>query len=319
MNRLRTWRRFPWWHELVLLSLLIGLLCLAEHAMPGFLAWKSQRFLSRQLWEPALLSVGMTLIILTGGIDLSVGSAMGMSAVTFGWIYWRSQSVPLSVVGCILAGTLGGLLNGTLIARFRIHPLIVTLSTYAAFRGIAEGASQGREFAVSADFGQLVRQLWFGLPLPAWLVLLVFAAAGYLLARVPLGTFLYAIGHNELATRFSGIPVDRIKLGLYTFSGFLAGLATVLHISRFGSARANAGAGFELEVITAVVVGGTSIFGGRGNLWGTLLGVVLIHETGLFVSRQWRIDELKPIVVGLLLIVSVLAYRVFTGGDDEQR
>ncbi len=123
------------------------------------------------------------------------------------------------------------------------------------------------------------------------------------------------MGHNEEATRFSGVAVDQIKFWLYTLSGALAGLATIIYVSRFDTATADAGKGFELDVITAVVVGGASIFGGRGNIVGTLLGLLLIHETRLFVSRYWRTDELKSIVVGCLLIVSVLAYRALLRKD----
>ena len=310
---------FGWWHEIVLLSLLVTLLMISQGLIPGFLAWKSQLYLSRHLWETAILSVGMTLIILTGGIDLSVGSSMGMCAVAFGWLFQQSQSIALAATGCVVVGALGGALNGTLISRYQVHPLIVTLSTYAVFRGVAEGASQGREFSPFPDaFAEMTRRHWMGLPLPSWCFLGLAILIGAMLSRTPTGRFLYAMGHSEQAARFSGVRVERIKLWLYTFMGMLAGLTTVIHISRFGTARASAGSGLELNVITAVVVGGTSIFGGRGNLIGTALGALLIHETGLFVSRYWRIDELKPMVIGGLLVVSVLVYRLCSRQSDDE-
>ena len=133
---------------------------------------------------------------------------------------------------------------------------------------------------------------------------------GVFLAKTSHGRFIYAIGHNEIAARFAGVAVDRCKFWLYSLSGFLAGLSTIIYVARFDTARADAGKGLELEAITAVVVGGTSIFGGRGNIIGSVLGLLLIHETRLFVSRYWRIDELRSIVIGILLIVSVLLYRL---------
>jgi rhamnose transport system permease protein len=278
--------------------------------MPGFADLESQLFLSRHLWETAILALGMTLIIITGGIDLSVGSAMGMCAVAFGMCHSVTASLPLSCAVCLAVGGLGGLVNGALVAWLKVHPLIVTLATYAAFRGIAEGASQGIVYSRFGDsFAVLARGMWLGVPISAYIFGVLAIGFGAWLGRTPTGRFLYAIGHNETAARFSGIAVDRIKLRLYTTSGVLAGLATLVYVSRFDTAKADAGTGLELEVITAVVIGGTSIFGGRGNIAGTVLGLVLIHETKLFVGRYWRIDELRSILVGALLVLSILIYR----------
>ncbi len=304
------WKRFRWWHEGVLVVLLIGLLAFAGTRMPNFLQLRSQLLLSRQLWEFAILALGMTLIIITGGIDLSVGSAMGLCAVMFGICYSVTGNLAASCLVCMLTGSLGGALNGLLISKMRVHPLIITLATYAAFRGMAEGISQGASYSRFGDgFAQLARGTWYGVPIPAFLFLVLACGFTVFLAKTPTGRFIYAIGHNERAALFSGVPADRIKFWLYTMSGLLAGLTTIVYVSRFDTAKADAGKGFELDVITAVVVGGTSIFGGRGNIGGTVLGLLLIHETRLFVSRYWQTDEIKSIVIGFLLIASVLAYR----------
>lgn len=303
--------RFRWWHEAALLLLLIGLLLAAGAVMPNFLAVRSQLILSRHLWETAILALGMTLIIITGGIDLSVGSAMGLCAVAFGICYVATDSLALSCLACVLTGGLGGALNGFLISRLEVHPLIITLATYAGFRGIAEGVSQGASYSRFGEgFAQLARGAWLGVPIPAYLFALLAVGCAVFLSQTPTGRFLYAIGHSERAARFSGIPVDRIKFGLYTSSGLLAGLATLIYVSRFNTAKADAGTGLELDVITAVVIGGTSIYGGRGNIAGTVLGLLLIHEAQLFVTRYWRIDELRSILVGALLIGSILVYRM---------
>lgn len=306
-------KAFRWWHELVLVVLIIGLMVVAGAVMPKFLNVKSQLLLSRHLWEMAILALGMTLIIITGGIDLSIGAAMGLCAVAFGMTFQASGSLTLSCIVAMLTGGLGGAVNGTLISKVKVHPLIVTLATYAAFRGIAEGLSQGASYSQFGDaFSQFARGKWFGVPIPAYLFLALAVVYAVFLAKSPTGRFIYAIGHNEKAAHFSGVNVDRIKFWLYTSSGMLAGLATIIYISRFNTAKADAGTGFELDVITAVVVGGTSIFGGRGNIAGTVLGLLLIHETRLFVGRYWRIDELKSIIIGALLIASILLYRALT-------
>lgn len=312
------WRHFHWRHEAALVLVLASLLLLAGQLQPSFLEWRSQLLLSRHLWEFAILALPMTLIIISGGIDLSVGSNMGLCAVTFGLCHAATGSVLASSLACLATGALGGAFNGLLIWKAGLHPLIVTLASYAAFRGVAEGVSQGVSYSQFGDrFAQLARGNWWGLPFPGYLFLSLAVVFALLLAKTPTGRYLYAIGHNETAARFCGIDVDRIKFWLYTTAGLLAGLATVIYVSRFDTAKADAGQGFELEVITAVVIGGVSIYGGRGNILGTILGLLLIHETRQFVSRYWRMDELRAIVVGLMLIGSVLVYRALRRGEHD--
>ena len=314
MNVLQRLRDFRWWHEAVLGLLLICLLIVGGSLMPGFLRIEGQLLLSRQLWEFAILSLGMTLIIITGGIDLSVGSTMGLCAVTFGLCHSASGSLVASSLACLVTGAACGAFNGLLIARFRVHPLIVTLATFAAFRGIAEGLSQGQAWSKFGDrFSELARGTLWGVPLPGYIFVVLAIGCAVFLARTPSGRFLYAIGHNERASGFSGIAVEKIKFCLYTVSGLFAGLTTLIYVARFDTAKADAGKGFELDVITAVVLGGTSIYGGRGNIAGTTLGLLLIHETRLFVSRYWKIDELRSIVIGLLLIGAVLTCQLVVG------
>lgn len=309
-------REFGWWHEAVLLVLLAVLLAMSERLVPGFANWGNQLYLSRHLWEFALLTLGMTLIILTGGIDLSIGSIMGLCAVVFGITFQWCHRTDVAAFACLLTGTAAGAFNGFLIARFQLHSLIVTLATFAAYRGIAEGLSQGKSYSqFGSEFSQLARGGLIGIPWPGSIFVVFAIFCGVWLSLTPTGRYLYAIGYNERACRFSGISVDRIRGRLYMFSGFLAGLATVIYVSRFNTAKADDGKGFELDVITAVVVGGTSIFGGRGNLLGTILGVLLIHEIRMFVGRYWGLDELKPIVIGILLIVSILASSAISRQD----
>ena len=317
VNRNLVPKGFHWWHELVLAALLVSLLFVAAKLMPNFARPSSQLILSKHLWEIAILALPMTLIIITGGIDLSVGSTMGLCAVVFGICHDETNSLWLSCGGCLISGAACGAVNGSLIARLKVHPLIITLATYAAFRGIAEGISQGVSYSqFGHTFGAFARGRWFGFPIAGYIFLGLAMGSGLMLTTTWVGRFIYAIGHNERSARFSGVNVDRIRMSLYTFSGLLAGLATLFYVARFDTAKADAGSGIELDVITAVVVGGTSIYGGRGTIPGTVLGLLLIHETKLFVGRFWQIDELKSISVGVLLIGSILIYRAFTRQQD---
>lgn len=318
LSRWNRIRAFHGWHEVVVGGLLLVLLLLADYRMPGFLKFESQLLLSRQLWEIAILSLGITLIMVSGGIDLSIGSTMGLSAVTLGISYSLTGHLAVSCIAGVVCGGLCGAWNGVLVSRLQLHPLIVTLATAAAYRGIAEGVSQGASYSrFGEDFSRLARGNWHGVPFPG----LAFAALALLstvyLGMTPAGRYLYAIGQNERASRFSGVPVDRIRFRLYTTSGLLAGLAAVIYVARFDTARADAGRGFELDVITAVIAGGTSIAGGQGSIPGTVLGLMLIHETRLFVTRCWKIDELRSIVIGLLLIVAVLLCQTIMRGRRQ--
>lgn len=304
-------REFGWWHEVVLLLLLMAVVIGAGMFVPKFFWSLTQQLrLSRQMWEVALLSLGMTLIILTGGIDLSVGSIMALSAVSFGIVFEASESLPMSAVSCLLVALCCGALNGALVVWLKLHPLIVTLATFAAFRGIAEGVSQGAHYS---GFGEAFRGLshdnYLGISIAGWSFFGLVAVLTVMLTNTSWGRYLYAIGHNESAVRFSGIPVDGMKFSLYSANGVLSGLAAIVLVSRTGAANADVGSGFELEVITAVVIGGTSIFGGRGTVIGTALGVLLIHQTRKFVDLYLQAAEWTPILIGCLLIGSILVYR----------
>ena len=305
-------RDFPFWHELVLIALLAGLLSYAAAVEPAFLRARTQLALSSNMWERAILALPMTLIIITAGIDLSVGAAVALSSVMMGVSFAAGAPMPLAIAIALLTGLACGLLNGLFVAFVRVHPLIVTLATLSAYRGFAEGISHAESikgfptwFArISGDVG--------GVPIPGIIFAIAAIFTAIVLAKTPFGRSVYAIGYNETACRFSGIPTRRIKLTLYAMSGLAAGVAAVLYASRVNTAAANQGEQFELDVITAVVLGGTSIFGGRGRIGGTVLGLLLIHETQEFVRWHWQNEVLIYLVVGLLLIFSVLLNTLLT-------
>ncbi len=291
----------------VLLIVLMGIMD------PGFLSWRTQKELSTHVWELALLAIPMTFVIITAGIDLSIGSAMALAAVVLGLCFEAGMSPWIASLLAVLVGLGAGALNGFFVAWVRVHPLIVTLATLAAFRGIAEGISLGRPISgFPESFAMIGRGEILGLPIPGIIVLIASLAAFLILWKTPLGRYVYALGHNETGTRFSGIPVERIKFLLYTLSGTCAGICAALYVARRNTAKADIATGMELDVITAVVLGGASIFGGRGTIIGTLLGIFLIHEVREFVSWRWNQDELNLVVIGTLLICAVLINRLLS-------
>lgn len=306
-------RAFPYWHELVLAVLVVVVFAVAGSLEPRFVRPATQVRLAGETWALALIALPMTLIIITAGIDLSVGAATALCAVVLGLAAEAGAPVWVAIALALLTGAAGGALNGTLVAWLRVHPLIVTLATLAAFRGIAMALTRGRTIqSFPPDFGRIAGETFLGLPLPMWLFIAAALAAAIFLMGTPGGRFLYAMGHNETAARFSGVPVRRIKLGLYTLSGLTAGVGAVLLASRYEQAKADFATGLELEVITAVVLGGVSIFGGRGNVLGVVLGIVLVHVCQKFVTWHWRRSELNALVIGGLLIGAVLVNSLIT-------
>lgn len=262
----------------------------------------------RLLTEVALLALPMTFIIITGGIDLSVGSSMGLAAIVLGYS-WQNLGLPLEVaiLVAILVATICGFVNGWFIVRVGVPPLIMTLATLALYRGLAEGIAQARSVRGYPDwFFQLGQKDLAGIPTQLWFVLVAIIITGVILSRTTFGRGLYAIGNNELGARFSGIPVDRYKLLIYTFSGFMAGLAGWIFVSRVSTTRSDMGTGIELDVIAAVVLGGTSIFGGSGTIWGTVIGMVLIQllKNGLALSGMK--GDATIVVIGFVLILAIL-------------
>jgi rhamnose transport system permease protein len=262
--------------------------------------------------EIALIALPMTLIIITGGIDLSVGSIVGLVAIMLG-VAWFNWGLPLelAIVVALLIGTGCGLFNAFFITRVGLPPLIVTLATLALFRGLAEGIAQARSVRGYPEWFYILGQENFlgsatEFPNQLFLVVLSIIAFGAALAWTPFGRSLYAIGNNEVGARFSGLPVARNKLIIYTLSGFMSGLAGWVYVSRVSTTRSDMGNGFELTAITAVVVGGTSIFGGSGTIIGTVLGLALIQlmKNGLALSGAK--GDSTTIVVGVILIGAVL-------------
>lgn len=264
--------------------------------------------------EIGLLAVALTPVIVTCGIDLSVGSLLGLCAILFGKI-WRDGHWPIwyAAAATLAIGALAGLLNGVLITRLRINPLIVTLGSFSLFRGLAEGITR----AVDNFTGFPPSFTWLGQYyllgyIPVQLVIFVFVAIFFhiLLHRTTLGRSLVAIGFSPQGARYAGLPVQRHIASVYVLSGLISALAAIIYVAHWGQAKADAGTGYELAAITAVVLGGTSIFGGRGSVLGTILGwlALAILQQGLVLSDQP--GELAGILTGALLILAILVNQL---------
>lgn len=299
--------------ETILLVITILAVLVLASANERFL---SARNLSREIvliFEVALVALPMTLIIITGGIDLSVGSIFGLSAIVLGFLWQDSGwSLEAAIVAALVCGIIGGAINGFFIVRVGVPPLITTLATLALYRGMALGISQARSARGFPDwFLEIGRGNFLGAPWQIWILLVGIIVTWLLLSRTIFGRSLFAMGNNELAARFAGIPVSRNKWLLYIFSGFAAALAAVVFVSRVTTTRSDMGSGMELDVIAAVVLGGTSIFGGSGGIGGTLLGLILIQvlKNGLLLAGVR--GDATSVLIGLVLIAAILLNNFF--------
>lgn len=300
-------------HETILAVLTVIALAVLASQSDKFFTTENLLNQGRLMSEVGLVALAMTFVIVTGGIDLSVGSILGLTAILLG-VFWKNlgMPLPLAMVAAIACGTFAGFMNGFIVTRFRVPPLIATLATLALYRGLAEGISEARSVRGYPEwfffFGQ---GEVLGVPFQLWLLGIATVIAAVILGLTPFGRATYAIGANETAARFSGIRVNATKLWIYTAAGFLSALAAVVFVSRVTTTRSDMGTGLELDVITGVVLGGTSIFGGRGTIIGTALGLILIQALKNGLSLSGVKGDGTIVVIGLVLIGAILAGALF--------
>lgn len=300
--------KFQRW-EWMLVGLILLDIFINARLSPVFLNARNLSRTSSDFMEIGLMMLPMVFIIITGNIDLSVASNMGMSASFMGLLHNQGVNIWIAALAGLLLGTLGGMLNGYLVARVKLPALVVTLGTYAFYRGIAYGflgdqAARGYPKAFTY-FGQ-GKVFDTLIPFSVALFLVLAVIFGLILHRTTFGRYLYAIGNNEPATVYSGIPVAKIKLILFTLSGFMAALAGLILAARFGSTRPDNGTGLELAVITAVVLGGVDINGGKGTMLGAVLSLFLIGLMRFGMGLLNIQGQVQGVVIGLLLILSIL-------------
>ena len=295
-------------HEAILAVILALALAGLGYRNDQFLTLDNLLDQGRFMTEIGLIALPMTFVIITGGIDLSVGAIVGLSAILLGvaWKNWHFP-LPLAVVFSLGAGALAGFGNGLVITRLKAPPLIVTIATLALYRGLAEGISQARSVrGYPESFYFLGQGELFGAPTQLWALGACILVAGIALDRTAFGRTLYAIGANETAARFSALAVDRAKLIVYTLSGLMSGLSGFVLVSRVTTTRSDMGLGYELDVIAAVVLGGASIFGGSGTIWGTVIGLVMIQLLKNGLALTGVKGDATIVVIGVVLIASVL-------------
>src|SRR5687768_3773831 len=296
-------------HKAALAAALAAEVAIFAVAAPNFFTLANVFEIARLNAELGLLAVALTPILITGGIDLSVGAMMGLAAVCFG-AAWRDLQwpIPAAAALALAVGCGGGLLNALLISRFRLPPLIVTLGTFSLFRGIAEGITEAAVNYSGFPSGFLALgqgYLWGVIPAQLPIFLLILLAYFLLLHRSVIGRALYAIGFSAGGARFAGIPVEN-RIGLvYLLSGLVSSVAAVIYVAHLGQARSDAGYGYELDAITAVVLGGTSVFGGRGTLGGTVLGLVALSILKNGLQLAALPTELTGILTGVLLVSTI--------------
>ncbi|ENM3921541.1 ribose ABC transporter permease [Vibrio cholerae] len=301
-----------WLIEQKSLIALLFLVVVVSFLNPNFFTVDNILNILRQTSVNAIIAVGMTLVILTAGIDLSVGSVLALCGAFAATLVAMEVPVLVAVPTALLAGAALGAISGIIIAKGKVQAFIATLVTMTLLRGVTMVYTDGRP--ISTGFTDTADTFaWFGtgyalgIPVPVWLMVMVFAGAWYLLNHTRFGRYVYAVGGNESATRLSGINVDRVKIGVYAICGLLAALAGIIVTSRLSSAQPTAGMGYELDAIAAVVLGGTSLMGGKGRIMGTLIGALIIGFLNnalnlLDVSSYYQMIA-KAVVILLAVLV----------------
>ncbi len=304
-------------HRLLAFSGLIALVVVFSLASPNFMQTQNVLAILQATSVNGVLAIAATLVIITGGIDLSVGTLMTFCAVIAGVVLtYLGLPLPLGVVAAILAGTCVGLVSGTIIAKLKVPPFIATLGMMLILKGLSLVISGTKPiyFNDTPGFTQIAQGSLVGAIIPAipvpngvMILFLVAGLAAFVLTKTALGRYTFALGSNEEAVRLSGVNIDRWKIAVYATAGGICGVAGLLIASRLNSAQPALGQGYELDAIAAVVIGGTSLSGGRGTVIGTLIGALIISVLAnglriLSVPQEWQ-----TVVTGCIIILAVYA------------
>ncbi len=299
---------------IALLAMCIVLSFLSDRFLTGDNAWN----VMRQISVNVVISVGMTLVILTGGIDLSVGSILAISgAITAGMLKFGAEItdwnmfIGFTLLGALVGGTLAGAFlgwfNGLTITRFKVPPFVATLAMLTIARGLTMLYTGGFPITgLGADMAFIGTGWFLGIPMPVWISAIIVLAAVVMTKKTKLGRHIYAIGGNETAAELSGLKIKKVKMIVYSIAGAMAGIGGIIVTSRLDSAQPNAGMGFELDSIAAVVIGGTSLSGGKGTIMGTVQGALIIGilNNGLVllnVSPFWQ-----QVIKGFVILLAVV-------------
>jgi ribose transport system permease protein len=281
---------------------------------PRFLTVSNILNILRQTSINSVIAVGMTFVILTGGIDLSVGSILAISGAIAAAMISQGNNVYIAVLAALAIGAALGAFNGVIISKGKIQPFIATLGVMTLVRGYTLVFTDGKPISAgssvnAAAFSNIGAGYFLGIPLPIYIMISVFGLAYYILRHTRTGRYVYSLGCNEEATIYSGINTDRIKILVYTISGFLAALAGIIITARLSSAQPQAGTGYELDAIAAVVLGGTSLAGGVGGIFGTIIGALIIGVLNNSLNLMDVSSYYQLLLKGLVILVAVLLDR----------
>ncbi|MBP1744224.1 MAG: ribose transporter permease [Firmicutes bacterium] len=289
---------------------LIGLLTLCiiiALISPRFLTVSNILNVLTQVSVNAILAIGMSFVILTGGIDLSVGSVLAITGAVLATFAKTGGNILPGVIAAIMLGAAIGLVNGLLVSKGKVQAFIVTLATMTIFRGVTYVYTGGNPISgLGNNISFIGNSSIFGVPLPIFFIIIVLLIAWYALNQTRFGRYIYALGGNEDSARLSGISTNRIKSLVYVISGVTAAIAGIIVTSRIGSASPNAGVGFELDAIAAVVLGGTSLAGGEGKVTGTIIGALIIGVLNNGLNLMGVSPFYQAIVKGLVILLAVL-------------
>ena len=293
---------------------LLALILVVSILSPSFLSTKNIFNILRQTSVNGIIAAGMTFVILTGGIDLSVGSILAISGAICASLLVSVQNIFVAVIAALVVGTVVGFINGFIITKGRLQPFIATLSTMTILRGLTLVYTDGKPITLGSgdlalNFGQIGGGKILGIPTPALIMIITFAFCAYILKNTQMGRYTYALGSNEEATKLSGINTDKVKITVYTISGILAAVAGIIITSRLYSAQPTAGDGYELDAIAAVVLGGTSLTGGKGKITGTIIGALIIGVLSNALNILDVSSYYQMMVKGAVILVAVLLDR----------
>jgi ribose/xylose/arabinose/galactoside ABC-type transport system permease subunit len=303
--------RFRLTRETVLVLLMLVAAGGAALAFPrSFPTCPNLTALLRNMALDGVMACGMVVLMVSGVFDLSVGSMFSMVGVLTGWMMTDGRvPVPLAILAGLAIATLGGALNGWIVAKVKVNALIATLGTMQVFRGVAVLVGGPGIANLPDGFTRLGQAEWLGLQSPIWLMVGVAATGQYLLARTRFFRKYYYIGANPKAALLSGISVERMQIVAFALMGFLAGLAGMAFSSRVATANSTSGDGAELRIITAVILGGASLSGGRGTVWGALAGVLFISLINNIMIFARLSPEWQSIIIGCVLVIAVALDR----------
>ena len=282
-------------------------LCLAISLITDkFFTAKNLTNVLRQISINGILTIGMLFVILSGGIDLSVGSSLALSGVILAYLIKNGYSIGVSVMACLACACLVGLINGILVAKSKMAPFIVTMATNTMCRGFAYLVTDAKPIAIADSHFVLLSSTYFlGIPVPAWILFVMFAAGVLILDKTSFGRHLYAVGGNEVAANVSGVNTGKVKLLGYVFCGLMVGVAACISTARVTSGLCTAGSGFELDAIASAVIGGASLAGGTGSLWAGMIGALIIGVINNGMSLLGVNSYWQQIIKGLIIILAV--------------